>query len=468
MAILAPMEWDVRSTGNASNGGGFDPVSGTPGTDYSVQDAAQRTWLAAGGTYTNDLAATNAANSVLSSVSYSFAAADVGNVVNVTAGTNFTAGRYQIISVSGGNATLDRNATTGSAASSGSGYEGGGVPDPALVTSYAVAGNVIHIKGGVTFAVASATVNVATGCLKPPAGYTGGNPTRPTRVLGYKTTHYDHPTGADRPLLQATNTIATFSICDGTNASVEFEDIIVDGAGYTSARGFDLSGTYTVARNCKALNCTNYGFNAGRASFCESDTCNSGFYTTQASDCWSHAHTSGGFYASAGITLERIIASGGTGSAVGVTLANGGRCSCAIVYGNASHGVYVNSGSARMCIVENVIAEGNGGTGLAFAANNNYIALLVGCFTYNNGTAVTASLGTDRSRDRTGAALAPIALSASPFVNAGSNDFRLNNRAGAGASVRAKGYPSAFPGLATLLNYRDVGAVQHRELMKVS
>jgi hypothetical protein len=41
MAFLSPAVWEVRSTGAAANGGAFDATSGTPGTDFSQQDAAQ-------------------------------------------------------------------------------------------------------------------------------------------------------------------------------------------------------------------------------------------------------------------------------------------------------------------------------------------------------------------------------------------------------------------------------------------
>lgn len=39
--ILATVQWELRTTGNDSNGGGFDAKVTSPGTDYSQQDAAQ-------------------------------------------------------------------------------------------------------------------------------------------------------------------------------------------------------------------------------------------------------------------------------------------------------------------------------------------------------------------------------------------------------------------------------------------
>lgn len=89
MALSAATEWDVRTTANDLNGGGFN-VSAT-GTDYSQQDSPQITFtdLVIGATTTQ-----------LTSALTPFLSAHVGNIVNVTSGTGFTTGRYQVVSVS--------------------------------------------------------------------------------------------------------------------------------------------------------------------------------------------------------------------------------------------------------------------------------------------------------------------------------------------------------------------------------
>ena len=45
-AILAPMQWDYRTTATAGNvnSGGFDPTSGTPGTDWSIYNTCKVSW----------------------------------------------------------------------------------------------------------------------------------------------------------------------------------------------------------------------------------------------------------------------------------------------------------------------------------------------------------------------------------------------------------------------------------------
>lgn len=89
------------------------------GTDYSQQNTSQ-----GNGT---DLVIDATTNTDVTSAGYVFATADVGNVVNVTAGTGFTAGRYYIVSVSGVIATLDR--AVGTVGSTGGTWRlGGSIP----------------------------------------------------------------------------------------------------------------------------------------------------------------------------------------------------------------------------------------------------------------------------------------------------------------------------------------------------
>ena len=116
---------------NASNlnGGAFLPGSG--GTDYSK--GASKTLII----YTDLVIVTG---NRLSSAGRPFVSGDVGNVINIISGTGFTAGRYYIQSVSGGQATLDASpGTTGS--TGGNARLGGCFADPTYATSVFPAGN---------------------------------------------------------------------------------------------------------------------------------------------------------------------------------------------------------------------------------------------------------------------------------------------------------------------------------------
>src|SRR6476661_4844198 len=105
MSLSAATVWEVRPAGSGAsdnNGGGF--VAGASGTDFSQQDAA-----AYSGT---NLAIDAATNTKVTSATHNFVAADVGNLLQITAGAGFTTGFYQIVSVASNAATLDRSAGT--------------------------------------------------------------------------------------------------------------------------------------------------------------------------------------------------------------------------------------------------------------------------------------------------------------------------------------------------------------------
>src|SRR3990167_6148561 len=113
-AISAAVVWEVRTTGASTTAGcGF--LTGASGTDRSQQDAAQTTFtdLVIGVTTTE-----------LTSAGNPFGATDVGNTINITSGTGFTVGYYQVVSVSVVNATMDRSVGTGGS-TGGNGILGG-------------------------------------------------------------------------------------------------------------------------------------------------------------------------------------------------------------------------------------------------------------------------------------------------------------------------------------------------------
>src|SRR5262245_28758828 len=116
---VGTVAWEVRSTGNDNNGGGF--VIGGSGTDYSQQDAAQYNFT--------DLVVDGSVNTKVTSASHNFVAADVDNIMHITAGTGWTVGFYRILSVASNAATLDRSpaavSTTG-----GTFYVGGALATP--------------------------------------------------------------------------------------------------------------------------------------------------------------------------------------------------------------------------------------------------------------------------------------------------------------------------------------------------
>ena len=95
MALSANTVFEVEYAGADSNGGGF--VTGSGGTDYSQQSAAQ-------GSGTN-LTVDSSSNTKVNPDGYTVVAGDVGNLIQITStgsGSAFTTGVYQITAASTG------------------------------------------------------------------------------------------------------------------------------------------------------------------------------------------------------------------------------------------------------------------------------------------------------------------------------------------------------------------------------
>jgi len=87
-ALNAATNWEIRQAGSDTNGGGFT---------LGVSSISSKT----------DLAVDATTNTKVTSAGYGFTFADAGRWINITAGTGFTIGYYQILSVSGSTATLN-------------------------------------------------------------------------------------------------------------------------------------------------------------------------------------------------------------------------------------------------------------------------------------------------------------------------------------------------------------------------
>lgn len=209
MALAADTVWECRTSATAGNlnGGGFsDSNKGATGVDYSQQDAAQKTWTAAGAN--NDLACVTG-TSTLTSASGGFTDAMLGNLINITAGTNFTTGRYMVTGFTNANTvTLDRSPVGGVNGSAGTGYLGGALSSVNRVASEAipvlVAGNTIWIKAG-TYTAGTST-----------SGYTSGTNASPITFIGYNATRGDNPTSQANQPVFSQGAASTFRLAPKT------------------------------------------------------------------------------------------------------------------------------------------------------------------------------------------------------------------------------------------------------------
>lgn len=459
MAISANSTFELRTTGSDSNGGGY--VAGASGVDYSQQDSAQATLTTAATVHTT----TTQIN--VPSGQYTVSANDVGNIYQVNSGTA-TVGLYEITAVDVPNNRWTVDRAVGTAGQTCAGSMGGALATlQKAVNACTVSGNRLWIKAGThsVSAVPSAVTNRVT-------------------VRGYNTTRGDcdsDPT-LTRPVIQANVSSGNAFSVSGNQSIVSSVDIY--GVSSPSLRwswGIILGGNNCLVYNCKFRGnftaaspgaCIGFSGAYPVVIGCEFDT------TTTTSGIVGHqggTPTGALIYGnyihgnSIGIAgnvndnawvIARNLILGNTG--IGINCNNAGwHIIENIIDGNTSDGVRVTNGTQGL--VRNNLLTNNGGYGLnASAANIFFNPTYEGNFYYNNTSgarnnlSLTPALWTN---------IFDVDLSGDPYTNRGGGDYSLNNTAGAGASVRAAGYPKRFVGyLSTaIVNYMDGGALQHQD-----
>lgn len=437
MALSVNSVFEVRTAGNDTNGGGF--VTGASGTDFSQQDAKN--------TVGNNISTTDAVavgTGVITSVTASFTAAMVGNIIYLQGGTGtLAAGWYQVtVFTSATSITVDRNVAAGTGITMNI---GGALASLGMAGGVgAVDGNSIWVKAG-TYTVTSASTNVAAGCFSA---------TIQLQIEGYQTTRGDLGTA---PLLQASG-ISTFVLVSLNAANGYLSNLSLDGAGLTSSRGTLARGTLN---RITALNCTNNGIYGAsgtvnafrcRATGCSTQSAILFDNTATVFDCVSHDNTISGFdvggsarfihclsYNNSGATSE------GFRSALGILVHN------CVAYNNGRDGFRFSD----LSLIVNCIAEANAGFGYR-ASGTVDGALLSNCAGFNN-TSGNTSLGTGKAVNN----YAFVTGSATFFTNAAGADFSLNTTAGGGAAARAAGYPGVLPAGGT--GFLDIGVLQHAD-----
>jgi hypothetical protein len=429
MAISAATTWEVRSaTGSDANGGAF--VAGASGTDYSQQTSPQFS-----GT---DLA--NVSSLVVASLSHSFVSGDVGNTINLSGGTGFTAGFYQIVSVAAGQATLDRS--PGTVGVGGTWAEGGALATLTAAVAQAVPSNVIYCKGSETKTAALAIGQNGTATPGPPFS-----------IIGYSTTRGD--TG--RFTLQtATNSIDLIDFSGGAN-QILIQNLLIKSTAGTPGNGVNGSTSTGKATNVVFNACRFTGFSTGLLGVyappeyflfpelyinnCEVDHCGTGIYVagvTFVLNCYIHDNT------------------------VGVGTQNNGQisqsltCTGTAFYNNSSYGAQL-LGSYPTLFLNCVFSNNGVGAGYTVAGYDSVSFL--NCIFYGNTTGVLSSgaanglalnnafgSNTTATSGQLPAFVGSVTLTADPFTNRTGGDFSLNSTAGGGAALKAAGYQSTLIG----------------------
>ncbi len=426
------------------------------GVDYSMQNGAQ---VAIDNVAITATTAGAASNVITFTGGYTATMADIGNIVNMTGGTNINAGRYQISAwtsttwtVAGAQNLTDANG----AGSALTGNMGGSFASIDAMFTYWVSDNRGWVKATATYNLTNAIAADILSTTK-----------YDSRVTGYTTTRGDN----GRPTI-ATNGNAI----NGINISVagwRFENFILDGsagAGSAGLVGVAVTGTYDKLYNVKIMNFSQ-GITSTQSSWLDTIEV-TGANTTAAIyfsagvvylyNSWIHDNTVNGYQGPVSLVENNIFSNNTGATSDGISLSSYPINWIAhnTFYGNGRDGirfVYPVPTIVGTQIHDNLFAS-NAGYGLNFT-----VALLsghqdvsgVGYNGYYNNTLGTISGGSLSSTDVN-------ITNGDPFVASGSNNFALNNTALRGALLRATGFPGVFPGRLTT-GYLDIGAAQHKE-----
>jgi hypothetical protein len=454
MALAHATVFEVRTAGSDSNGGGF--VTGSTGTDFSQQNAAQYTFT--------DLASTSGTTnpSIVTSASHSFGATDVGNIMQITAGTSWLTGFYQIVSVSAGAATLDRACGSAASITAGTYAVGGALLTWSILSNASLtAGNIIYIKSG-TYTITS-TISL---------GASGNDTNGPISVIGYDVSRGDND--GTRPILTSATTTVNLIALNGkftwsftnfklthtgatrgagfiastANASImTFTNFIIDGClnGFQCASLVSGFGMFQACiQNFQIQNCTNDGIELsnngqGAASIVRDGTifnCTTSGFDSGASNTTS-------------VILERVLISS-NGKGVNLRSIVNGMYSflhCDI-YKNTGDGIAAAgvAGNGNGYMFENNIIYGNGGFGINFT-NTSPNVFIDRTNAFGSNTSGNANNYTLNSTDLTGIA-DPLTSTTNPTLSSTS-------------VCKAAGFPGVF--LSGGTGFPDIGILQHKD-----
>jgi hypothetical protein len=435
-AISADAVWEVRSGGNADNGGCF--VDGATGMDYSQQDAAEYTFA--------DLVLDT--TTTVSSASHAFDNDDIGNCLHITAGTGFTVGFYEILSQAAGVATLDRAAGT-MGSTGGTFFVGGAIISFQVAFDNGTSFNDIWVRDDADYSVGSAlSINAAR------SGVT---------VTGYGTTRGD---GGRPTLLATTNTITMLTISNSSLFGFTFQNFTLDCDAPTRSgvAGISTNNGSKVIRNVTAMDCQATSIILGSNGF-------TGCY-----QCSVSGQTAGNSFGvgSNAICMDCHVTSPGpgTGQAFSIT---GAAASCIRCVG-VGHANATTSDVFGLTIAGNIdggVCYNAGRDCLRYVCSSNcppitirnFIAWTANGFCITSTSTVTPAfvedyngLGNCTLGERSGvtAGANDVSLTADPFTSA-PTDLSLNDVAGGGSALKGVGFPGVTP---VGTGFMDIGALQ--------
>jgi hypothetical protein len=464
----------TAQTGTSYNFSSYTSSGSTDGLQaYGTDDSQQTSYDYTSSTMSSSNG-TNA-NPLVTITGHTSVPADVGRILQITAGTSWLTGFYEITGIDGsGNVYLDRACGSAATLSSGTGYVGGALAtlqDAITTTTFstvpAVSGNDVYVK----YNASAYTLSGSQSCALTVDNSSG----RWSRFVGYSTASERNPWSipANRPTLQLTSAAYVFTTLTGGE---RFQNLIFD-SNTTGGYGYGVasSNVTDIWINCRDENLsisgdTGWSQASGLFDYCEVDATGSNNVDCFNGKCWhSYANLSGntgagsvGFYQNS----DGYCVAVGSGTTKGIAYESGNatvQVNC--VASKFEYAFETTTTSTNFSLVKNSVAgtcgtfvQGNGSNGVSGTL------LLEADAEYNCSTII----GTDFQQSNvlgsalTGGTLANILqLSVDPFVSDSTGDFSLNNTAGGGALLRGAGI-GIIAGLSpSVPGVPDIGAYQH-------
>lgn len=402
--------------------------------------------------YANHTDLAGASGNKVSSASYTFTVADVGNTLSITAGTSFTTGYYTITSVSSGSAVLDRN--PGSSGTSGTYFLGGALSSfPNLINNF------VSVNQNVIFVKATATISTSS------AIQLGGGRSSSIYIYGYSSTR------TDQGIVSLSSTLSTNSMlfeCDGigNQGSGDYGFYLANFAITESGSG---TGTMAFAMfpvgpgfggGVTLDNCLFSGF----ANVWTGDIYNLNLIDCSFKSCTSDVITLGN--ANSMVYSKGCLFSGNSGSGIiNTQFGNQGSITCidCVFYQNG-YGVRVIggqfNGGSQMVTCNNCAFDGNTHDGInTVGGGTNYaqtVTLLNNIFWNNGGYGVNVvyanasgrnnAFGSNSSgaRNNFNALPGDFTITANPWIADSTGNWTLNATSGGGLLCVGAGFQSTL------------------------
>lgn len=357
------------------------------------------------------------------------------SIAGVGANSGWIGGRYEIVSVTAGAATLDRSPAPTSS-TGGKGILGGALANinganNAARTSY----NRIHVKSG--------TYDITTPLPTPAGGRLIFDGTNYIMYFGYGSTRNDNGT---KPLLKAASGSALAStnlITISYSDAIWMENFEIDCNSVSNLIGIHMR-NYCFGAYKVSVHHGLYGFNTGGRSVligCDSYNNTYGYYgCSNVYQSMARSNTYGYYHTGGGVNTKCVAMNNTNAGFLGEPT----NYNC-IGYNNGGNNFYGDKMGAHIdCISWSASSTG-------FATNTAFVAIF-NCA--SDGTlGGKAEMNEYMTRNS-------ITLTADPFVDAANYDFRLNNTAGGGALLRNAGY-SFWPFSTT--SYHDLGIAEAKD-----